>query len=249
MRNTCTPTSPPEDSTALGIARELHKKFVAIATELQPLRSLAVYHGGMLPEGASPLPDDAVFRLDPPVLSKDYAVPVGGSVIGYFGQVLSPTHALVVNLDYRTYSGRGQPRREEFLKPARRAIVGPGQPNGTAPSSLFSRRRGCELTTRLAQGQRDDGGWFPHARRIGADAGADVLRHGRRCRAQGTTTNTRAPFFETETVLDERRRDRPETDCSAAAAVSGAALPFARVVHPELYDAQDWSAATARRTR
>ena len=38
----------------------------------------------------------------------------------------APTHALVVNLDYRTYSGLGQPRRDEFAKPVRRALVGPG---------------------------------------------------------------------------------------------------------------------------
>ena len=107
-------------------ARELHKEFVAIATELQPLKSLAVYHAGMLPEGTSALPDDAVFRLDPPVPHRDYAAPVEGLVIGYFGKE-KPTHALVVNLDHRTYSGGGQPRQEEFLKPVRRAIVGPGR--------------------------------------------------------------------------------------------------------------------------
>jgi len=108
-------------------ARELHKEFVAIAAELQPLTSLAVHHVGMLPEGTSPPPDDAIFRLDPPVPPKDYTIPVEGFVIGYFGKDQSPTHALVVNLDYRTYSGRGQPRREEFLKPVRRAIVGPNR--------------------------------------------------------------------------------------------------------------------------
>ena len=108
-------------------ARELHKQFVAIATELQLLRSLGAYHVGMLPEGTTPLPADAAFRLDPPVPPKDYATPVEGFVIGCFGREGQPTHALVVNLDYRTYSGRGQPRREEFLKPVRRAIVGPGR--------------------------------------------------------------------------------------------------------------------------
>ena len=108
-------------------ARELHKEFVAIATQLQPLQSLAAYHVGMLLEGASPLPDDAAFRLDPPVPDKDYAAPVEGFVIGCFGQDGAPTHALVVNLDTRTYSGRGQPRRDEFLTPVRRALVGPGR--------------------------------------------------------------------------------------------------------------------------
>ena len=73
-----------------------------------------------------PLPEDAAFRLDPPAPPRDCATPVQGFAIGYFGKERRPTHALVVNLDYRTYSGRGQPRREEFLKPVRRAIVGPG---------------------------------------------------------------------------------------------------------------------------
>jgi hypothetical protein len=107
-------------------AREVNKEFVAVARQLQPLRSLAVYHAGMLPEGAQPLPAEAAFQLDPPLPHKDCAMPVEGFVIGYFGQGQSPTHALVVNLDYRTYSGRGQARRDEFLKPVQRAIVGPG---------------------------------------------------------------------------------------------------------------------------
>ena len=122
-------------------ARELHKEFSAIASELQPLKSTGVYHVGMLPEGTSPLPKDAAFRLDPPVPHKDYpplrpcregwpskysAKPIEGFVIGCFGKSQSPTHALVVNLDCRTYSGRGHERRDEFLKSVRRFIVGPG---------------------------------------------------------------------------------------------------------------------------
>ena len=38
-----------------------------------------------------------------------------------------PPQALGVNLDYRNYSGIGQPRREEFLKPVKRSVVGPGR--------------------------------------------------------------------------------------------------------------------------
>ena len=123
-------------------ARELHKEFVAIAAELQPLKSVGVYHVGMLSEGTLPLPEATAFRLDPAVPRKDYpslqpcpqgwpasysAKPVEGFIIGCFGEGTSPTHALIVNLDYRTYSGRGHERREEFLKPVRRAIVGPGR--------------------------------------------------------------------------------------------------------------------------
>ncbi|MBT3376020.1 MAG: hypothetical protein HN742_17370 [Lentisphaerae bacterium] len=108
------------------VARELHREFVAIATELRPMVSIGAYHVGMLPEGTVPLPDDAVFRLDPPVADRDYATPVEGYVVGCFGEGTTMTHALVVNLNTRTYSGRGQERREEFLSPTRRKIVGQG---------------------------------------------------------------------------------------------------------------------------
>jgi len=107
-------------------AREVNRQFVAIARELQPLRSIGAYHVGMLPEGAVALPDSGRFRIEPPVAPKDYAAPVEGFVIGYFGPAQEPTHALVVNLDYRTYGGIGQPRRDEFRKPVTRDLVGPG---------------------------------------------------------------------------------------------------------------------------
>jgi len=110
-------------------ARRLNKEFVAVATALRPLRSLAVYHAGTQPQGATPLPAHAPFRLDPPVPSKEFSPPepVEGFLIGYFGKGQSPTHALVVNLDYRTYAGRGQRRREVFLHPVPRSLVGPGR--------------------------------------------------------------------------------------------------------------------------
>ncbi|MCH2126372.1 MAG: hypothetical protein MK165_16400 [Pirellulaceae bacterium] len=107
-------------------AREVNREFVAIATELQSLRSMGAYHAGMLPIGTKPLSATARFQLDPPVARKDPAVPVEGFLVGCFGKDQSPTHALVVNLDYRTYSGNGQPRREEFVKPVKRFLVGPG---------------------------------------------------------------------------------------------------------------------------
>ncbi len=110
-------------------AKVLHREYAAIAAQLQPLNSIAVYHAGMLPEGTHPLPPDAPFHIEPPVPQKDYAppAPVEGWAIGYFGQGQTPTHALVVNLDYRTYSGIGQDRRNEFiLNPVRHHLVGPG---------------------------------------------------------------------------------------------------------------------------
>jgi len=82
---------------------------VAIATELQPLRSLAVYHAGMTPRGTIPLPNDAPFRLDPPVPAMPNVdlKPVQGISLGTFGPASKgdkpgkPTHVLVVNLDYK----------------------------------------------------------------------------------------------------------------------------------------------------
>jgi hypothetical protein len=110
-------------------AAVLHKEYIALAAELQPLKSIAVYHSGMAPDGTVPLPKDAPFRIEPPVPAKNYAppAPVEGYVTGYFGEGTVATHALVVNLDYRTYSGRGEERRNEFIfNPVRRHLVGPG---------------------------------------------------------------------------------------------------------------------------
>ena len=83
--------------------KTLNREFVAIAGELQPLRSLAVYHAGMTPPGSEPLPADAPFRLDPPVAPMAYQPPerVRGFLLGYFGKADKPSHVVVVNLDYK----------------------------------------------------------------------------------------------------------------------------------------------------
>jgi hypothetical protein len=89
--------------------KTVNPEFVAIATELQPLRSLGIYHAGMLPPGAVPLADAAAFRLDPPVSAMPFAPmkPVKGMLLSFFGSAgkanepAKPTHVLVVNLDYR----------------------------------------------------------------------------------------------------------------------------------------------------
>jgi hypothetical protein len=84
--------------------KALNREFVAIAKELQPLESLAVYHAGMTPPGTEPLPEDAPFRLDPPVAPMAYKPPerVRGILLGYFGKASRPSHVVVVNLDYKT---------------------------------------------------------------------------------------------------------------------------------------------------
>jgi hypothetical protein len=89
--------------------KPLNREFVAIATELQPLHSLAVYHTGMSLPRTVPLPADVPFRLDPPVATIPYEnlKPVRGILLGFFGPVANgtepakPTHVLVVNLDYK----------------------------------------------------------------------------------------------------------------------------------------------------
>ena len=88
----------------------LNREFVAVAQELQPLRSLGIYHAGMRPPGTEPFPTDSAFILDPPVSSMEYKIPerVKGVMVGTFGPAgassgaAPATHALVVNLDYRS---------------------------------------------------------------------------------------------------------------------------------------------------
>lgn len=107
------------------VLKRLNHDFTAIAGQLQPLRSLGVYHAGMLPPGAVPLPEDAAFKLDPPLPTQDYRPPepVKGVMLGCFGpagtarNAGSPTHVLVVNLDYQAEAVvglRGPGRLESF---------------------------------------------------------------------------------------------------------------------------------------
>lgn len=148
--------------------RELHKEFVHIALELQSLKSTGVYHTCMLPEGTVPLPDNCTFSIDPPVPEKDYpalrpcregwpgkysAEPIEGLVVGCFGKGKSPTHALVVNLDYRTYSGRGQARSKEFNNLLVREIVGAGPLEVfNAKAGKWSTAKGNRIKLRLPPG-------------------------------------------------------------------------------------------------
>ena len=88
-------TTPQYDA-----AKSLNPQFVAIATQLQPLRSLGAYHVGKTYWGAQPLPEQAPFRLD--LTAKGNSpMPASGVLLGYFGKPSQPTHVLVVNLDYR----------------------------------------------------------------------------------------------------------------------------------------------------
>jgi len=76
--------------------KSYNRQFVAIARELQPLRSLGVYHTSMREPGCVPLPPDAAFHID----SSGPAASPRGFLLGFFGATERPTHAVVVNLDY-----------------------------------------------------------------------------------------------------------------------------------------------------
>ena len=88
--------------------KSYNREFVAIAKELQPLRSIGAYHTLMRERGCEPLPSDAVFRID----SASSPVSPRGFLLGFFGAGQRPTHVVVVNLDYTTE--------------ARATFVGPG---------------------------------------------------------------------------------------------------------------------------
>lgn len=71
----------------------MNRDFLAMATELQSLKSLGAYHCGKLPVGGKPLPSESVFAPEP----RSQEV-----LIGYFGESAGhPTHVVVVNLDYK----------------------------------------------------------------------------------------------------------------------------------------------------
>lgn len=105
--------------------KQINPEFVAIARQLQPLRSVGVYHAGHLPPGTEPLPANCEFTFDPPIATRDYRAPepVKGVLMGCFAPVAkgrtapAPTHVMVVNLDYKTNAVigvRGPGRLELF---------------------------------------------------------------------------------------------------------------------------------------
>ena len=129
------------------VLKTLNREFVAIAGQLQPLRCLGVYHAGMLPPGAEPLPHDAAFVLDPPVPTIAYQPPkpVRGVLLGGFGPAnptgvpASPTHVVVVNSDYGAELVQG--------------VRGPGPLERFDPATgLWSASKGDRADLRLLPG-------------------------------------------------------------------------------------------------
>jgi hypothetical protein len=93
----------PDGSTTAqyAAAKELNPQFIAIARELQPLRSLGAYHAGVVPWGAEALPEGAPFTIEFTGEGQS-TMPAEGMLLGYFGNTPGkPTHALVVNLSYK----------------------------------------------------------------------------------------------------------------------------------------------------
>ena len=93
-------------------AKQLNPQFVAIASQLQPLRSLGAYHVGKVYEGTQMLPQNAPFRLQSVSANGQEA----GMLLGYFGDANkpnAPSHVFVVNLDYKN--------------PATATLAGPGK--------------------------------------------------------------------------------------------------------------------------
>lgn len=84
--------------------KTLNREFVAIATELQPLLCRGVCHAGMMPPGAVPLPEHTSFTFDPPIPAVPYKANarVEGMLLSRFGNAEASSHAVVVNLDYKT---------------------------------------------------------------------------------------------------------------------------------------------------
>jgi hypothetical protein len=84
---------------------KLNREFAAVASQVHSLHSIGVYHTGMMPPGAVPLPDNSPFTIDPPIPSMEF-IPserVKGVLLGCFGKsgdLSQVTHVFVVNLDY-----------------------------------------------------------------------------------------------------------------------------------------------------
>jgi len=78
--------------------RPLNQEFVAMVSQLQPLRSTGVYHTTLKEPGCEAMPADAVFKVDA-AASK---VMPRGLMLGNFGKAEKATHVVVVNLDYKT---------------------------------------------------------------------------------------------------------------------------------------------------
>lgn len=90
------------------VASKVNREFVAVASQLQGLRSFGAFHVGMLPPGTSGLPHDVAIGPEASlgVIPFKSGHPVEGVLLGYFGEsgnasAADASHMLIVNLDYK----------------------------------------------------------------------------------------------------------------------------------------------------
>lgn len=86
--------------------KTLNREFVSIARQLQSVHVQGVYHSGHHPRGTEPVPTNSSFVLDPAVPDLKYTPPepVDGAMLSTYSPTpgAAVTHALVVNLNYRS---------------------------------------------------------------------------------------------------------------------------------------------------
>jgi hypothetical protein len=115
------PQNPETPLPPFWAVSQMNRDFVAIASELQPLTSLGVYHCGKLPQGGQALPKGSPFAPSPQ--SQEI-------LLGYFGKSAGkPTHVVVVNLNYKnavTTTLVGPDSMEVFHAPTRKWHAVPG---------------------------------------------------------------------------------------------------------------------------
>ena len=100
--------APSTDGTPTSVytaLKTINPQFVAVASQLQSLKSIGAYHLGDQPPGTTRLPGNSPFTLSPTVPNTNYVKgkPVKGMLLGLFGpdsQLSHATYALVVNLNY-----------------------------------------------------------------------------------------------------------------------------------------------------
>lgn len=132
----------PDGSTTAqyAAAKVQNPQFVAVATQLQSLRSIGAYHVGKAYWGAENLPENAPFRLEFTGQGESQ-MPAEGMLLGYFGKPgkdgkAVPSHVMVVNLNYR--------------RAVTTSVVGPGGPLSVFDTALNSWKAGTGSRTELS---------------------------------------------------------------------------------------------------
>ena len=123
-------------------ASQLNREFVAVASQLQPLRSLGAYHVGNVPRGAESSPTDAPVTVEPPV-------PAAGLLVGLFGRQGLATHAVIVNLSYKeaVSATLAAPGRARVFQ----CTSGRWQPSGRGKRAVLELRPGGGALVRWAR--------------------------------------------------------------------------------------------------